>query len=74
MSRKPVVDKALLRRVAVNLLGNEGSFIGYLAEYDSETYVFDQCETIPAAGETPRALPGRHYIDRINCWLQELPT
>jgi hypothetical protein len=68
-----VVDKALRKRVVVNFL-DSGSFIGHLAEYDSETYVFEQCETVPASGETAQRIPGRQYVDRINCWLQELPT
>jgi hypothetical protein len=71
---KPVVSKALLRRVAVNFLGDEGTFIGHLAEFDGETYVLEQCETVPGPGEVPISLPGRHYVDRVNCWLQELPT
>jgi hypothetical protein len=70
----PVLDQALRRRVVVNFFGNEGSFAGYLAEYDSETFVIEQCETIPAPGEVAHPIKGRQYVDRINCWLQELPT
>lgn len=72
--KPPVVEKALRRRVVVNFFGGEGSFIGHLAEYDSETYVLEQCETIPARpDEVAQKMQGRQYVDRINCWLQELP-
>jgi small nuclear ribonucleoprotein (snRNP)-like protein len=72
---KPVLDKALRRKVAVNFFGNEGTIIGHLSEYDGETYVFEQCSTSPESrDESPRPLSGRIYVDRINCWLQELPT
>ena len=70
----PVLDKALSRRVVVNFFGNEGSFFGYLAEYDSESLVLEQCAPIPGPGETAQPIKGRQYVDRINCWLQELPT
>jgi CRISPR/Cas system-associated endonuclease Cas1 len=75
MSRsEPVVTKALRRRVAVHFLDDAGSFIGRLAEFDSETYVLEQCETVAAPNEVPQPIKGRLYVDRINCWLQELPT
>lgn len=71
--RKPVVSKTLLKRVAVNFLGNDGTFIGHVAEFDNRTYVFEQCETVPAPGETAQPIKGRVYVDRNMCWLQELP-
>ena len=71
--RKPVLDKAIRRRVAVNFLDGQVGFTGRLAEYDSETYVLEQCETIPAPGETAQPIAGRQYVDRIHSFLQELP-
>lgn len=71
---KPVVDKLLRRRVAVNFLDSDFVFTGRLAEYDEQTYVLEQCETWAAPGETPKRIAGRQYVDRIHCWLQELPT
>jgi hypothetical protein len=73
--RKPVLDEALRRRVVVNFLGNEGSFMGRLASYDDATFVLEQCTTIPAGpNENAQPIAGRQYVDRINCWLQELPA
>jgi CRISPR/Cas system-associated endonuclease Cas1 len=68
------VSGALRKRVAVHFLDDSGSFVGRLAEFDSETFVLDQCETIPGHGEVAQAIKGRQYVDRILCWLQELPT
>lgn len=73
-TRKPVLDKALRRRVAVNFLAGYGDFTGRLAEYDGKTFVIEQCETIPAPGETAQPIAGRQYIDRTHAFLQELPT
>lgn len=72
--RKPVLNKALLRLVAVNFFGSEGSFVGHLSEFDAQTYVLEQCETIPDRDGVVHKLPGRHYVDRKHCWLQEMPT
>jgi hypothetical protein len=72
--RKPVLDKALRRKVAVNFLGSHGSFTGRLAEYDAKTFVLEACETIAAPGETPRPIAGRQYVDRAHAFLQELDT
>ena len=74
LRRKPVLDKALLRRIAVNFIGSQTTFIGHLAEYDNKTYVFEQCETVPGVGETAQIISGRQYVDRAHVWLQELPT
>ena len=70
--RAKVLDKALRRRVAVNFLDGPATFTGRLAEYDSETYVLEQCETVPAPGETAQPIAGRQYVDRIHAFLQEL--
>jgi hypothetical protein len=72
--RKPVVESLLRRRVAVNFLDSDFIFTGRLAEYDDQTYVLEQCQTHAAPGETPKSIAGRQYVDRIHCWLQELPT
>jgi hypothetical protein len=72
--REKVLDRALLRRVAVNFLDNPAMFTGRLAEYDGETYVLEACETVAGPGETAQPIKGRQYVDRIHCWLQELPT
>lgn len=74
MFRRNVLDKALRRRVAVNFLDNDSVFTGRLAEYDDNTYVLEQCQTVPGPGETAQDIPGRQYVDRIHAWLQELPT
>jgi small nuclear ribonucleoprotein (snRNP)-like protein len=77
--RKPVLDKALRRRVAVNFLDGAASFTGRLAEYDNNTYVLEACETIPTPAEVQQGVKaqpilGRQYIDRVHAFLQELPT
>lgn len=67
--RKSLVDKAIRRRFAVTLTGNEGTFAGVLTESDPEIWVFENCTT--AAGED---IAGRVFIDRVNvAYLQELP-
>jgi hypothetical protein len=71
---RSVLDRALRRRVAVNFLGNEAAFVGRLAEFDAETYVLEECETIPAPGETAQPIRGRQYVDRLHAFLQELDT
>jgi hypothetical protein len=70
--RNTVLRKALRRRVAINFLDGHGGFIGRLAEFDSDTYVLEQCTTIPAPGETAQPIAGRQYVDRIHAFLQEL--
>jgi small nuclear ribonucleoprotein (snRNP)-like protein len=77
--RKPVLDSALRRRVAVNFLGGAASFTGRLAEYDKHTFVLEACETIPTPGEAqkgikPQSIAGRQYVDRVHAFLQELPS
>lgn len=71
-TRKPVLDKALRRRVAVNFLENDFVFTGRLAEYDDTTYVLEQCETHPAPNEVAQPIKGRQYVDRIHAFLTEL--
>ena len=74
MPKKPVLDKALRRKVAVNFF-DSSTIVGHLAEYDNETYVFEQCSTVPEhPDESPKGIDVRVYVDRINCWLQELTT
>lgn len=78
-TRKSVLDKAIRRIVVVNFLDGNASFSGRLAEYDSETYVLEACETIPTKEETERGIgaqkiAGRQYVDRVHAFLQELPT
>jgi len=70
-----LVDKAIRRRFAVTLAGNEGVFAGVLTESDSETWVFEDCETVPKSpGETPQPIVGRVFIERTSvAYLQELP-
>ena len=72
--RAKVLDKALRRRVAVNFLDTTASFVGRLAEFDAETYVLEQCETIPGPGETAQPIAGRQYVDRLHAFIQELPA
>jgi small nuclear ribonucleoprotein (snRNP)-like protein len=72
VTRKRELSKALNRRVAVNLIDNGVTlFTGRFASFDKDTYVLEQCETIPAPGETASPLPGRHYIDRIHAFLTD---
>ena len=72
--RKPVLDELLLRRVAVNGIDTGQTwFTGRFVEYDTDTFVFEQCETHPGPGETPQPIKGRQYIDRIHVWPGELP-
>lgn len=73
-TRKPVLDKALRRRVAVNAVNGNTLFVGRLAEYDKETFVLEQCETVAPPSGTPTPLPGRHYVDRVHAFLTELQT
>ena len=71
-TRKRGLTKALNRRVAVNLIDNGVTlFAGRLAGFDKDTYVLEQCETIPGPGETPNPLPGRQYVDRIHAFITE---
>ena len=67
--RKSLINRAIRRRFAVTLAGNEGSFAGILTESDETTWVFEHCTT--PNGED---IAGRVFIDRLNvAYLQELP-
>ena len=75
MFKRKELAKALNRRVAVNLI-DDGStlFVGRFAAFDEHTYVLEQCESIPAPGETAHPFPGRQYVDRVHAFLTVLPT
>lgn len=74
--RRKLINKAVRRRFAVTLKQNEGIFAGVLTESDSETWVFEQCSTVPkAVGETPEPIQGRVFVDRSQvAYIQELPA
>lgn len=68
MRRKSLITKAIRRRFAVTLTGNEGIFSGVLTESDPETWVFEDSRT--AKGEV---IAGRVFVDRIAvAYMQEL--
>lgn len=71
---KRLISKAIRRRFAVTLSGNEGVFSGVLTEFDGEVYAFEQCQTIPTTeGGTPDPIRGRVFVERINvAYLQDL--
>jgi hypothetical protein len=73
--KRKELSKALNRRVAVNLI-DDGStlFVGRFGSFDKDTLVFEQCESVPAPGETPRPFPGRQYVDRIHVFITEIQT
>lgn len=67
--RKDLISRAIRKRFAVTLNGNEGSFAGVLTESDAFTWVFENCQT--PKGED---IAGRVFVDRVNvAYLQELP-
>ncbi|MEZ0366800.1 hypothetical protein ACAG26_24305 [Mycobacterium sp. pUA109] len=72
-ARNPL-KRALRRRFAVTLRGNEGVFSGFLTEFDDRVLVLEQCETVPTTpGETPNKIIGRVFVDRENvAYVQEL--
>lgn len=63
-----------MSRFAVTLTGNEGVFAGVLTESDAETWVFEDCSTVPkTADAAPETIAGRVFVDRISvAYLQEL--
>ncbi len=69
-----LIKRAIRRRFAVTLTGNEGVFSGILVEADDTTWVFDDAATVPRTPDaTPDPIAGRVYIDRVNvAYLQEL--
>ena len=76
MRRDRLIKKAVRLRFAVTLKQNEGTFAGVLTESDANTWVFEQCSTVPkATGETPQPIQGRVFVDRATvAYLQELPA
>lgn len=70
-----VLKGAVRRRFAVTLRANEGSFSGVLTEFDRETFVFEQCQTVPSReGETVAPIAGRVFVDRGTvAYLQAIP-
>lgn len=76
MRRDRLIKQAIRRRFAVTLRENEGVFAGVLTDSDANTWVFEQCSTVPkAAGETPEPIQGRVFVDRAQVsYLQELPA
>jgi small nuclear ribonucleoprotein (snRNP)-like protein len=70
--RLPLIATAINKRVAVNFFDGS-TFIGRLVDYDDDVYLFEACETVPAPGATAQPIQGRQFVDRVNCWLQQLP-
>lgn len=68
MRRKSLITRAMRRRFAVTLTGNEDIFSGVLTESDGDTWVFEDAQT--AKGEV---IAGRVFVDRIAvAYLQEI--
>lgn len=68
MRRKSLIDRAIRRRFAVTLTGNEGVFTGVLTDSDPDVWVFEDVTT--TKGEP---VAGRVYIERLAvAYLQEL--
>lgn len=69
-----MISKAIRRRFAVTLIGNEGCFSGVLVESDDTTWVFDDCLTVPdKPTDPPKPINGRVYIDRVQIiYMQEV--
>lgn len=74
MYRKNIVKRAVLRRFAVTLREDVGTFSGVLTEFDAEMFVFEDCRTVPTRdGETVNNIPGRLFVERRTvAYLQEL--
>lgn len=74
--RKSLISKAIRRRFAVTLRQSEGVFSGVLTEFDTQTLVFEQCQTVPTnEGGTPSPIVGRVFVDRDTvAYFQELPA
>lgn len=74
MRQNRIIKQALRRRYAVTLKHNESTFSGVLSDWDSVSFVFQQCSTIPAVpGETPDPISSPVIIDRAAvAYLQEL--
>lgn len=76
MRRNRIIKQALRRRFAVTLKHNESTFSGVLYDWDTVSYVFHQCMTVPTApGETPEPLSSPVIVDRAAvAYLQELAS
>lgn len=74
MRRNRIIKQALRRRYAVTLKHNESTFSGVLSDWDSVSFVFVQCATIPnVPGETPEPISSPVIVDRATvAYLQEL--
>jgi len=74
MRRNRLIKQALRRRYAVTLKHNESTFSGVLSDWDSVSFVFAQCSTIPnVPGETPEPISSPVIVDRATvAYLQEL--
>lgn len=74
--RNRLMSRVIRRRFAVTLKSGEGVFSGVLTDSDSKTFVFEQCQTVPAnEGGTPSPIVGRVFVDRDTvAYLQELPS
>lgn len=74
MRRNRIIKQALRRRYAVTLKHNESTFSGVLSDWDSVSFVFAQCSTIPnVPGETPEPISSPVIVDRATvAYLQEL--
>ena len=74
MRRNRIIKQALRRRYAVTLKHNESTFSGVLSDWDSVSFVFAQCSTIPnVPGETSEPISSPVIVDRATvAYLQEL--
>ena len=74
MRRNRIIKQALRRRYAVTLKHNESAFSGVLSDWDSASFVFQQCSTIPVVqGVTPDPISSPVIVDRdAIAYLQEL--
>ena len=72
--RESLVNKAIRRRFAVTLIGQEGTFSGVLVDSDDTTWVFDDCNTVPdKPADAPKPIAGRLYVDRVQViYMQEV--
>jgi len=67
-NKKSLVDGMILRKFAVTLAGNEGTFSGVLTASDGISLMFEQCVT-----DKNQPIAGRVIVDRVNvAYLQQL--
>lgn len=75
MRRNRIINNAVRQRFAVTMKHNESTFAGVLTDFDSHTFVFAQCTTVPAPGETAEPLSSPVIVDRDSvAYLQELSS